>query len=53
MTTKKSQSQKKASVDDETIVPPPSTVQVEIIPRVVLFQADGTPLKRQIGYRTT
>lgn len=37
--------------DDYNVVPPPSSVQVEAEPRIVLFQADGTPLKRQIGFK--
>ena len=35
---------------DPDIVAPPSTVHVPE-PRIVLYQADGTPLKRNIGYR--
>jgi hypothetical protein len=31
-------------------VSPPQSVEVECEPRVVLYQADGTPLKRQIGF---
>lgn len=32
------------------IVPPPSSLTVEATPRVVLYKADGTALKRSIGY---
>lgn len=41
--------QPKSHIDD--VIPPPSSVTVEAEPRIVLFKADGTPLKRQIGYR--
>ena len=42
----------KASEQEYFIVPPPSTVNVEAIQRVVLYKPDGTALKRQIGYKT-
>lgn len=32
------------------VIDPPDTVYVEQ-PRTVLYTADGTPLKRQIGYK--
>ena len=35
---------------EEFIVPPPSTVSVESMAKVLLYQADGTPLVRKIGY---
>lgn len=37
--------------DENFIVPPPSTVVVEVEPKIVLYKADGTPLKRQISYK--
>lgn len=40
----------KASADDN-IIPPPASVVVETVPRVVLYKADGTALKRPIGYK--
>lgn len=36
---------------DVSEVGPPSTVEVESVPRIVLYAADGTPLVRQIGFR--
>ena len=41
----------KASEQDGFIVQPPATMSVEATPRIVLFKADGTPLKRPIGYK--
>ena len=43
----------KAEFEPYFMVPPPSTLSVEATPRVVLFKADGTALKRQIGYKTS
>lgn len=37
--------------DEDFIIPPPSTMHVEVVPRVVLYRADGTPLKRSIGFK--
>ena len=43
---------KASAEENDFIIPPPETVNVEAIPRVVLYKADGTALKRQIGYKT-
>ena len=38
--------------EEEFIIPPPASVSVDTeIRRVVLYQADGTALTRQIGYK--
>ena len=47
---KKPLPQPKALDAEYFIVPPPSTMTVDLQPRVVLYQADGTPLKRKIGF---
>lgn len=39
----------KAGYDD--VIQPPSTMAVEIVPKIVLYRADGTPLRRPIGYK--
>ena len=36
---------------DRPEVPPPASVDMEAVPRVVLYRADGTPLVRQIGFQ--
>ncbi len=35
---------------DESEVSHPSSVDVEAVPRIVLYGADGSPLVRQIGF---
>lgn len=35
---------------NESEVGPPQSVEVEAVPRVVLYAHDGTPLTRRIGY---
>lgn len=32
------------------IVQPPQTLSVEATPKILLYRADGTPLKRPIGF---
>jgi len=36
--------------DDAPVIPPPNSVQVEAVPRVVLYAHDGTPLQRKMGF---
>jgi hypothetical protein len=36
---------------DENVIPPPSNVQVEATSVIVLYNAEGVPLKRQIGFK--